>query len=126
MNFELSYNNENNYVQVVSSGHIDVKGITDILGAVLTSEVWKPGMSLLADYSDSSTVDLNSELVGQISHLVKEQKERLGSGKMAIIMASDLDYGYARMFQLLTEDYIDKEVNVYRDRESALKWIVAS
>ena len=126
MNFELSYNYECNYVQVVSSGHIDVQGISDVLGAVLSSEVWEPGMSLLTDYTESSTVDLNSELVGEISYLVKEQKEKLGTGKMAIIMASELDFGYARMFQLLTEDHIDKEVNVYRDRESAIKWIETS
>ncbi|MCM8543224.1 MAG: hypothetical protein NE328_23345 [Lentisphaeraceae bacterium] len=125
MNFEVSYNNERNYVQVVSSGHIDVKGIVEVLSTVLSSDIWQPGMSLLTDYTDSSTVDLNSDMIGQISYLVKEQKEKLGSGKMAIIMSSELDYGYARMFQLLTEDYIDKEVNVYRDKESAIKWIEA-
>lgn len=126
MDFNLSINDKGNYVKVVSSGHLDVEGVVDVLNAVLSCDVWRPGMGLLADYTNSSTIDLNSEKISQISYLVKEHNENLGSGKMAIVMSSDLDYGYARMFQLLTEDYIDKEVNVYRDRDSAIKWIEAS
>ena len=126
MDFEVSFNGEGKYLQVQSSGHLDVQGISDVLTAVLSSEEWAPGMSLLADYSNSSTIDLTSEKITHISHMVKEQNDVLGSGKMASVMSSDLDYGYARMFQLLTEDYIDKEVNVYRDRDSAINWIEAS
>jgi len=123
MEFNIVIDEIDNYAQVITSGHIDVNGIAGTLKAVVGDEAWNPGMDLVVDYSDSSTVDLNSEMVREISHLVKAENNKLGSGKMAIVMTTDLDYGYARMFQLLTEDYIDKEINVYRDSESALKWI---
>ena len=126
MEFRLSFNKKAGYAEINSSGHIDIQGIVDTLGKLFSNENWSPGMSILADYTDSSTIDLNSELVSQISHLVKGQNEIMGEGKLAIIMSSDLDYGYARMFQLLTEDYIDKEVNIYRDRETAYEWIISS
>ena len=83
-------------------------------------------MNIYADYTDSSTVELNSERVAEISHIVKGKSELLGGGKMAIVMSSDLDYGFGRMFQLLTEDYISKEINIYRDPEEASSWIVSS
>ena len=126
MEFNIVIDTTDNYAKVITSGHIDVSGIAGTLDAIVSDVNWNPGMNLVVDYSDSSTIDLNSEKVSAISHLVKAQKERLGSGKMAIVMTSDLDYGYARMFQLLTEDYIDKEINVYRDSESAIKWIFTS
>ena len=126
MEFNIIIDKADNYAKVTTTGHIDVSGIKGSLHAVVGDEAWHPGMNLIVDYTESSTVELNTEKIGEISKLVKTHKENLGSGKMAIVMASDLDYGYARMFQLLTEDYIDKEINVYRDSESAIKWISVS
>lgn len=126
MEFSFYFYPEKGYVKIVSSGHVSVEAIMDTLSAVLSHELWEPGMNIYADYTDSSTVELNSERVAEISHIVKGKSELLGGGKMAIVMSSDLDYGFGRMFQLLTEDYISKEINIYRDPEEASSWIVSS
>lgn len=126
MVYNLYFYPEKGYVKIVTSGHMSVDSIMETLSSVLTHELWEPGMNIYADYTDSSTVELNSERVAEISHIVRGKSEMLGGGKLAIVMSSDLDFGFGRMFQLLTEDHISKEINVYRDPDEASNWIISS
>lgn len=123
MEFNIEINTQEHFARIMVTGHISVQGIAETLAAVLTDKQWHPAMDLLADYSKSSTIDLNTEKVSQISDMVKSYKELIGTGKLAIVMDSELDFGYARMFQLLTEDYIDKEVYIFRNSEEAGDWL---
>jgi hypothetical protein len=45
--------------------------------------------------------------------------------RRAIIVNTDLAYGYARMFELLRESYGETGVRVFRTLEEALEWVLS-
>ena len=45
-------------------------------------------------------------------------------GRTAILVARDLDFGIARMFQALAEQ-VDVEYQVFRDEADAIEWLLS-
>lgn len=43
--------------------------------------------------------------------------------KLAVVAPSDSTYGTSRMHQLLTESHQPLQIEIFRDRDSALEWL---
>jgi hypothetical protein len=54
--------------------------------------------------------------------IIEKTREKWAGGKTAILVARDLDFGVARMFQVFAEG-IAVEFEVFRDVESAYAWL---
>ena len=84
-----------------------------------------PTMNVVWDFSKASLANTPKEFVKQSSMLV----QRLGccrrNGKSAVIASRDLEYGMARMFQIMTENgEIPFTIRVFRSFGEAKKWLI--
>ena len=77
-----------------------------------------PGFSQLFDFTLVTGAELS---IAAIHHLAERNPFGLGS-KRAFVASSDLMYGLARMFQVLTSDHSD-ELTVFRDMDEARNYL---
>ena len=110
-------------LQVVTEGQGTPQGIIDFLNDVISHPQWKSGMSLLVDHRKLSLKNLDrldTETV--VDHFVNI-RDRLGSGKCALVMNRDVDFGIARASEMMVSNRTDMEIQVFRSMEEAEKWL---
>jgi len=87
------------------------------LGPVTRNVLW--------DVSQAVLTDLSTEDVHQISQVPRNFLELRKDGKTAIVAPDDLAYGLSRMYQGSSQpEELPFEVQVFRDSETAHKWLV--
>ena len=105
-----------------TSGDAVVETFGDLMDAMLDHDEWKPGASWLHDHTNLNADPLTAENVQGIADLCKERRERIGSGKCAIVVTADLEYGLGRMWATYVEDKWEAVTGVFRSRDEAMAW----
>jgi len=84
-----------------------------------------PTMNVVWDFSKASLADTPATVVKQLSMLVQKLGCCRKNGKSAVIASRDLEYGMARMFQIMTENgEIPFTIRVFRSFNEAKKWLI--
>ncbi len=81
------------------------------------------GISVLVDCTEIEPPD-SVERIRCMSNQVTWNAHRLRCGPTAILVASDVEFGMARMYMALTE-LVHPHTMVFRDRGEALAWLQA-
>ncbi len=101
----------------------DLEAYIEVVERCTADPLFDKAMDTLWDFRATSVTSMNSGDVVQLAHHSSEYTGRRGGyWKTAVLVAGDLNYGLARMF----EAYVDSapnDVMVFRDVESALKWL---
>jgi len=85
-----------------------------------------PTMNVVWDFSKASLADTPTTVVKQSSMLVQKLVCCRKNGKSAVIASRDLEYGMARMFQLMTENgEIPFTIRVFRSIDEAKQWLLS-
>ena len=90
---------------------------------------WRQSIqNMRADPEYSPEYDVIIDVTGIERHFTRQDLYQmvsygLPSVKYAIIASSDVSYGIARMFEMISEHAIRAVVRVFRDWDSALKWL---
>jgi hypothetical protein len=91
---------------------------------LLSFEYWKPGAPLLFDNRNFEFGVLNFDKMRAASNHYQQVSDRLGNGKVALLMKSQVDFAHGRQFEMLSEGKIEREMCVFRDEAEALKWLI--
>ncbi|HUT65976.1 MAG TPA: hypothetical protein VMZ05_07485 [Spirochaetota bacterium] len=84
-----------------------------------------PTMNVIWDFSKASLADTPTITVKQSSMMVKRLGSTRQNGKSAVIASRDLEYGMARMFQIMTENGgIPFKIKVFRSFDEAMQWLI--
>jgi len=120
-----------------SKGHYEIdkerRLVTSTASGVITlPEIWAhqeklakdsdfdPSFAQLLDLTQVSKVEISSEEIRRVAgNSVFAINTRL-----AIVVSSNFVYGLARMFQILRETNGDKGIQVFRERDEALAWVL--
>jgi len=79
---------------------------------------FKPDFNQLCDFRDVTEVRADAAAIRELAAL-----NPFGAGaRRALVVSSDVVFGMARMYQILTETSPD-EFEVFRDLDEALKWL---
>ena len=81
-----------------------------------------PQLNLLADLDPIKSFRISANDVRNLVDFYQTIKGRIGYGKYAIVTRSNLIYGMARMYQILT-DRMPFEVRVFREMMAAREWL---
>ena len=82
---------------------------------------FEPGMSLLVDCRDLDAPD-DVEAVKTGANRVLRSGSSSGIGRVSFLVASEAEYGMARMFGSLTDPALETEV--FRDLDRARAWLL--
>lgn len=120
MEYEIQFLTSFVAIQVV--GGVTVQGIAKLHDALVYDVRWHPGLPILFDYGRASTAGLDRWAVERMAAVTRAHGPRLGSGRCAVVVGSEVGYGIMRMHELLCDD-VALETFVFRDFPSALRWL---
>jgi hypothetical protein len=123
MEYSISVHNEKRYVEVNVRGQASVGSFQLFIGELLASPYVDLRYDLLVEITELDPGSLGSDDVRNIVGFLERHKEQLKPKKHAIIAESPVSFGFARMYQILAEDFLPMSVRVFGARDQALKWL---
>jgi len=108
---------------VTTAGPGSAEGIIAFLDAIVSHPSWQPGHHILLDHRKLDIAEITVKGIDRVSHHFQKIGPRLGSGKIALVMKKDIDFGIARAWQLTTDAHVDMQIGVYRSMDEARMWL---
>lgn len=113
------------FLVCTTSGTAAVVDFRRMLDELLAHPEWTPGTSMLHDHSVLDAGPLTVSEIKRIAELCAERSDKIGSGKCAIVVGRDLEFGLARMWAVYVEGRWDAEASVFRSKDEAQDWLSA-
>jgi hypothetical protein len=110
-----------NTMFVTRSGSIDTHDEEQAQRERQTDPLVVPGIAVLVDCREVEPAD-STEVVQYLADNITALAANLQCGPVAIVVSSEVEYGMARMYQLMT-DLEHPETAVFRDYREALDWL---
>ena len=125
MDYQLSYENDFCYFRVKASGVAEVMEIQSMVEGILNHPDWIKGGDSLLDFSEMTFAALDTDEIVQLSSMIRALSDALGSGKAAMVMNQDIDFGLARMWQMMTEHHVEFSIDVFTSVEDAHSFLTS-
>jgi hypothetical protein len=105
------------------SGNLTTKEVIDVVNSFYDGS---PTRHALWDFSNASMNNIPAENIRRIFTLIKDLGFARQGGKTAVVVPTDLGFGLARMFQIMsdTEDFPFK-IKVFRYYGEARQWLLS-
>lgn len=107
---------------VAFEGDVSLDDIRSYRSSLAGDPAWRKEFRQLVDVRSAGLKALSAEAVRSLADRAEELDPVLGFGKVAVVVSQDLHYGLARMYQAMSEGSA-REVEVFRDPDSALSWL---
>ena len=108
---------------VVTEGKGDVEGIIAFLKDIISHPQWEPGKRILLDHRALEIDDISASGVEDVAFYFVSISDKLGDGKIALVMNRDIDFGIARAWESITNLDVDITIHVYRKLDDAIYWL---
>lgn len=124
MEHSIRIDNEKKYVEVSTRGVASSAGFISFISELLKPSNMALEYNLLVEISDLDTSSLLSSDVKDIVDFLEQHRDELPQKKHAIVAADSLAFGFARMYQIMAEDYTPMTTRVFGFREQAENWLL--
>jgi hypothetical protein len=104
-----------------ASGVFDLAAALAHQDQLLADPDFDPSYSQLLDYSHVTDVRIDANDVRKLA----ERSVFWPCSRRAMYVTRDIEYGFARMFEMLRENAGEKGIRVFRNLDDALTWIFA-
>jgi hypothetical protein len=123
MEYRISINHDESYVEVSAEGTASTSGFLSFVEELLEPAYADLNYNLLVEFSSLDTSPLGSGDIRNVVAFLEMRKEKLRPKKNALVATSSLTYGFARMYQILSEGVLPMSIQVFSSREQALEWL---
>ena len=126
MDYTIRYDEAMNVVVVRTSGKMEMRDFPNLVDDIVVELQSRKSACLLADHSDSSATELETQDIKRMSGLAQRLSEVLRDRQFAVVLKEDVDYGLGRMWQTLTDEDVPFEISVFRTVDKAQEWLPGS
>lgn len=123
MQYKLDVDAPRERFRIVTEGEGTAEGIIDFLNAIVAHPRWKPGWSILLDHRKLSIKSIQVDGIEWVSGHFAGISDRLGTGKCALVMNREIDFGIARAWENVTADRTQMQISVFRTIDEAEAWL---
>jgi hypothetical protein len=112
---------EHRVVLSTASGVFDLVAALAHQDQLLADPDFDPSYSQLLDYSHVTEVKIDANDIRKLA----ERSVFWPCSRRAMYVTRDIEYGFARMFEMLRENAGEKGIRVFRNLDDALTWVFA-
>lgn len=123
MDWELELNQDKTTFNIKAAGTFVTDDCIAIKLGFLAHPEWRPGINLFYDYRDTDFSTITLEALRGIVAFHESNSELIGDGRMAFLMGTPRDFGFARQYEMVSEGRVQSRVRVFLDEEKARNWI---
>ena len=114
----------NGIIVVRCIGRVTNEDLVSLPERIIEDPDLVPGMPGLTDYTETTDYAITAEGVELYIQALARTRSKRGPAKSAIIVADDVQYGMSRMSAAIAENKSHLEFKTFRDRASALTWLL--
>jgi hypothetical protein len=123
MAIDIKHDQDRQMLNIIISETFDLDELTSTFEAITNSRDYPPNIRAVWDFRKADISSVNADIINRLveirSHFTKRSNCR-----SALIVSSDLQYGFSRMFEMLTDGKIPPQLKVFREYEEAVQWIL--
>jgi hypothetical protein len=123
MEYTININHDERYLEVNAQGAASTNGFRSFIDVLLEPAYYDLNYNLLVEFSSLDTSPLGSGDIRNIVAFLEMKKEKLRPKKNAFVATSAITFGFARMYQILSEGVLPMSIQVFSSREQALEWL---
>lgn len=112
------------YVRITSAGKFTLKDHLRMIEDIVLKDFWKPGISVLFDNRNLEFDGDGAEMMRAARDNHLKYDDRVGDGKIALLMKSTPDYIRGRQYELLAEGKVSAKVRVFKYENEAIRWLL--
>lgn len=109
------------FMRVTVTGRPTYGGFVEAFGAITAHESFRRGLNVVWDFREAPLAAVPTETLRRIVRFAAERQETRRGARVAVAVASDADFGVARIFEALAAD-LPIEFRVFRNLEDAERW----
>lgn len=125
MKQRLIFHEDTGILEVVASGKASPAGDAALIQAILMHPQFRRGIPVLLDQTDLEIGHLSQQELREVADLCVSISDTLGDGSCAVVVATDLAYGFGRMFESYLDGRVAFRTRIFRTREDALAWLLS-
>ena len=109
-------------VRITGSGRLTDDDMVTCIECLRADPGLEPDMSTLSDMRGVDMA-LTPRGIEQMLAVMRRTADRRHSAKAAIVVDTDLAFGFGRMFELRAEDQTEPRFRIFRDMDAAEEWL---
>ena len=123
MKIRFMVNEEHRFALATWAGSLSDADVLAAYERLYGDERWQPGFDEIVDLRHAELSRITAEGLRALDTLVRDKTgDYCESFKTAVVAPDDLEFGLARMYELLSEES-PESVMVFRELDQALAWI---
>ena len=125
MEYEITWGGDPEDASVTARGVATVDGLNAWVQEGLSDPRYRPGLRVLADYTQLDWSNLSPTDVHERIALYSKNAIKLGRARVAVAMRAPVDFGVARMEQAYVELHpeLEIEIGVFFSIDAARRWL---
>jgi len=124
MTLETEINEESKFRVHTLTGEFDFDAVFEALVGVYNDKDFDPELNSIWNLIDLKGIENSStDQIQKIVAYFSWKREKYGSMKTALVVSNKIHYGIARMYEQSLEAASTSEIMVFKDLDSAIKWI---
>lgn len=104
MEWEIRLAEDGSRLTIRAWGQAELQGFLDYIRQALEHPGWKPGTPVLIDLSALDLASFPADHLRTLATSEGVNKDRIGPSRIALLVARPVEFGMARMWELLTQD----------------------
>ena len=123
MKFYINFDYMPEYVLIKTEGEALVSDFDDMITKIVDSARWVTGTSMLVDHRKLMVDNLTSNNMYRIKDIAKNHSEKMGKGHIVFVVKDAIQFGNARMYELIGGKTIHQEIEVFYSTDEAVEWL---
>ena len=125
MKWKIEYFELQDFVKITTEGVFSVGDHLEMTRDIVSQKFWKPGKNVLFDHQKLEFIETDVDMMRKVSENHQKFERQIGDGKAAIVMKSLENYARGRQFELLTDKKVSAKLNIFMNKDAALKWLLS-
>lgn len=122
MDWNLNFRDDE-ILEMKTYGIFAFDDLTRMIEQVIVDPKWKPGMNAIADFREVDVRGVNVYEIYEAKNLHIQYNDIAGEGKIAMILGSNLAYGFSRIYQSIAGKDVKSRIMTFREYENGIDWI---
>ncbi len=124
MAIKLKYDQHSKILKVTVVGDLDLHEIASAFDEITSSEGYPSNVDTLWDMRKANLDSTNAEFWQSLIGMRQQRYPKRKNFRLALVASSDFSFGMLRMYEMLSEPHLPRELMVFRDLPAAEQWIL--
>ncbi|MGE9295044.1 MAG: hypothetical protein ACQKBV_01975 [Puniceicoccales bacterium] len=123
MSYTINLEDDGFSIRVATAGDLEPAEFFEMIAQTNELSEKSKRRRVLVDHSLATVSSLTTEAIKDVACVCETLNDNLAGGRLAVVLARDLDYGLSRIWLAYVDDHLTFESRLFRERDAAVTWL---